>query len=190
MAPALAAGQLHCVETGASDPLSVLLLMEIVGDPSRCRAINVVNGAGGEIGNIWLLPKRIAKVAFTGSTEVGQQIMQYATQNIIPRRFRARGKSPNISLWTGWKKRMPSSIKPEGFALFAFNQWRSLYLPAARWCRSPSMSALWSAPSAASNLSAAVTRSITLRRWGQVSHGQLGTILNYIDIGKKEAQIS
>lgn len=50
----------------------------------RRRVVNVVNGAGGEIGEYLATSKRIAKVAFTGSTEVGQQIMQYATQNIIP----------------------------------------------------------------------------------------------------------
>ncbi|SMZ43100.1 Aldehyde dehydrogenase B [Escherichia coli] len=42
--------------------------------------MNVVNGAGGVIGEYLATSKRIAKVAFTGSTEVGQQIMQYATQ--------------------------------------------------------------------------------------------------------------
>lgn len=56
----------------------------------------MVNGAGGEIGEYLATSKRIAKVAFTGSTEVGQQIMQYATQNIIPVTLELGGKSPNI----------------------------------------------------------------------------------------------
>lgn len=70
--------------------------MEIVGDLLPPGVVNVVNGAGGEIGEYLATSKRIAKVAFTGSTEVGQQIMQYATQNIIPVTTELGGKSPNI----------------------------------------------------------------------------------------------
>lgn len=70
--------------------------MEIVGDLLPPGVVNVVNGAGGEIGEYLATSKRIAKVAFTGSTEVGQQIMQYATQNIIPVTLELGGKSPNI----------------------------------------------------------------------------------------------
>ena len=84
MAPALAAGNCVVLKPARLTPLSVLLLMEIVGDLLPPGVVNVVNGAGGEIGEYLATSKRIAKVAFTGSTEVGQQIMQYATQNIIP----------------------------------------------------------------------------------------------------------
>lgn len=73
-----------CSKPARLTPLSVLLLMEVIGDLLPPGVINVVNGAGGEIGEYLATSKRIAKVAFTGSTEVGQQIMQYATQNIIP----------------------------------------------------------------------------------------------------------
>jgi aldehyde dehydrogenase len=61
MAPALAAGNCIVLKPARLTPLSVLLLMEIVGDLLPPGVINVVNGAGGEIGNIWLpqngLPK-------------------------------------------------------------------------------------------------------------------------------------
>ena len=96
MAPALAAGNCIVLKPARLTPLSVLLLMEIVGDLLPPGVINVVNGAGGEIGEYLATSKRIAKVAFTGSTEVGQQIMQYATQNIIPVTLELGGKSPNI----------------------------------------------------------------------------------------------
>lgn len=84
MAPALAAGNCVVLKPARLTPLSVLLLMEVIGDLLPPGVVNVVNGAGGEIGEYLATSKRIAKVAFTGSTEVGQQIMQYATQNIIP----------------------------------------------------------------------------------------------------------
>ncbi|EET6559743.1 aldehyde dehydrogenase family protein [Escherichia coli] len=96
MAPALAAGNCVVLKPARLTPLSVLLLMEIVGDLLPPGVVNVVNGAGGEIGEYLATSKRIAKVAFTGSTEVGQQIMQYATQNIIPVTLELGGKSPNI----------------------------------------------------------------------------------------------
>lgn len=96
MAPALAAGNCVVLKPARLTPLSVLLLMEVIGDLLPPGVVNVVNGAGGEIGEYLATSKRIAKVAFTGSTEVGQQIMQYATQNIIPVTLELGGKSPNI----------------------------------------------------------------------------------------------
>ena len=120
--------------------------------------INVVNGAG-EIGEYLATSKRIAKVAFTGSTEVGQQIMQYATQNIIPVTLELGGKSPNIFFEDVMAEEDAFFDKAlEGFALFAFNGAKSAPAQAARWCRSPSMSALWNGPFAAWSRSAAVTR--------------------------------
>jgi hypothetical protein len=62
-------------------------------------------------------------VAFTGSTEVGQQIMQYATQNIIPVTLELGGKSPNIFFADVMDEEDAFFDKAlEGFALFAFNQ--------------------------------------------------------------------
>ena len=75
-APALAAGNCVVLKPARLTPLSVLLLMEVIGDLLPPGVVNVVNGAGGEIGEYLATSKRIAKVAFTGSTEVGQQIMQ------------------------------------------------------------------------------------------------------------------
>lgn len=83
MAPALAAGNCVVLKPARLTPLSVLLLMEVIGDLLPPGVINVVNGAGRD----WRISgyfKAYRQVAFTGSTEVGQQIMQYATQNIIP----------------------------------------------------------------------------------------------------------
>ncbi len=123
MAPALAAGNCVVLKPARLTPLSVLLLMEIVGDLLPPGVVNVVNGAGGEIGEYLATSKRIAKVAFTGSTEVGQQIMQYATQNIIPVTLELGGKSPNIFFADVMDEEDAFFDKAlEGFALFAFNQ--------------------------------------------------------------------
>jgi hypothetical protein len=123
MAPALAAGNCVVLKPARLTPLSVLLLMEVIGDLLPPGVVNVVNGAGGEIGEYLATSKRIAKVAFTGSTEVGQQIMQYATQNIIPVTLELGGKSPNIFFADVMDEEDAFFDKAlEGFALFAFNQ--------------------------------------------------------------------
>ena len=123
MAPALAAGNCIVLKPARLTPLSVLLLMEIIGDLLPPGVINVVNGAGGEIGEYLATSKRIAKVAFTGSTDVGRQIMQYATQNIIPVTLELGGKSPNIFFADVMDEEDAYFDKAlEGFALFAFNQ--------------------------------------------------------------------
>lgn len=120
--------------------------------------VNVVNGAGGEIGEYLATSKRIAKVAFTGSTEVGQQIMQYATQNIIPV-TPSWAESPNIFFADVMDEEDAFFDKAlEGFALFAFNGAKFAPARVARWCRNPSMNASWSALFVAWKAFAAVTR--------------------------------
>ena len=185
---ALAAGNCVVLKPARLTPLSVLLLMEIVGDLLPPGVVNVVNGAGGEIGEYLATSKRIAKVAFTGSTEVGQQIMQYATQNIIPVTLELGGKSPNIFFADVMDEEDAFFDKAlEGFALFAFNQ--------GEVCTCPSR-ALVQESIYERFMERAIRRVESIRSGNpldsvtqmgaQVSHGQLETILNYIDIGKKE----
>lgn len=121
--------------------------------------VNVVNGAGGEIGEYLATSKRIAKVAFTGSTEVGQQIMQYATQNIIPVTLELGGKSPNIFFADVMDEEDAFFDKAlEGFALFAFNQ--AKYVPAqvGRWYKNPFTNVLWKELFVGWKVSVAATR--------------------------------
>ncbi|MCG2907279.1 aldehyde dehydrogenase family protein, partial [Escherichia coli] len=65
-------------------PSSILVLMELIQDLVPPGVLNIVNGYGAEVGRPLATNPRIAKIAFTGSTKVGQMIMQYATENIIP----------------------------------------------------------------------------------------------------------
>ena len=105
-------------------PLSVLLLMEIVGDLLPPGVVNVVNGAGGVIGEYLATSKRIAKVAFTGSTEVGPT--NYAIRHAKHYSGDAGAgpaKSPNIFFADVMDEEDAFFDKAlEGFALFAFNQ--------------------------------------------------------------------
>jgi aldehyde dehydrogenase len=82
-----------------------------------------VNGYGAEVGRPLATNPRIAKIAFTGSTQVGQLIMQYATENIIPVTLELGGKSPNIFFEDIMDKEDDFLDKAlEGFAMFALNQ--------------------------------------------------------------------
>lgn len=123
MAPALAAGNCIVLKPAKLTPMSVLIMMELIGDLLPEGVLNVVNGAGGEIGEYLATSPRIAKVAFTGSTEVGQQIMGYAAKNVIPVTLELGGKSPNIFFADVMDKEDSFFDKAlEGFAMFAFNQ--------------------------------------------------------------------
>ncbi|HIG91541.1 MAG TPA: aldehyde dehydrogenase [Methylococcaceae bacterium] len=96
LAPALAAGNCVVLKPAEQTPASILVLMEVIGDLIPAGVVNIVNGFGKEAGEALATSPRIAKIAFTGSTPVGSQIMKYAAENIIPSTVELGGKSPNI----------------------------------------------------------------------------------------------
>ncbi|MDG2305005.1 MAG: aldehyde dehydrogenase [Candidatus Binatia bacterium] len=96
LAPALAAGNCVVLKPAEQTPASILLVMELIGDLFPAGVLNVVNGYGEEAGKALATSERIAKIAFTGSTAVGSQILKYAADNIIPSTVELGGKSPNI----------------------------------------------------------------------------------------------
>ena len=84
LAPALAAGNCVVLKPASATPASILVLFDVIKDLLPPGVVNIVNGSGGKIGKALATNPRISKVAFTGSTAVGRQIMQFATENIIP----------------------------------------------------------------------------------------------------------
>ncbi|MGM9923681.1 MAG: aldehyde dehydrogenase family protein [Bacillus sp. (in: firmicutes)] len=96
IAPALAAGNCIVLKPAEQTPASIMVLVELIQDLLPKGVLNIVNGFGVEVGKPLATNKRIAKIAFTGSTAVGRQIMQYATENIIPVTLELGGKSPNV----------------------------------------------------------------------------------------------
>ncbi|MFY0665197.1 MAG: aldehyde dehydrogenase [Natronospirillum sp.] len=96
LAPALATGNCIVLKPAEQTPWSILKFMELVGDLLPAGVLNVVNGFGAEAGQALATSKRIAKIAFTGSTPVGAHIMKCAAENIIPSTVELGGKSPNI----------------------------------------------------------------------------------------------
>jgi aldehyde dehydrogenase len=75
LAPALAAGCCVVMKPAEQTPASILVLMELIADLLPPGVVNIVNGYGKEAGEALATSKRIAKIAFTGSTPVGQRIL-------------------------------------------------------------------------------------------------------------------
>ena len=96
LAPALAAGNCVVMKPAEQTPSSILLLMELIQDLLPPGTINIVNGYGKEAGAPLANSTRIAKLAFTGSTAVGSEILKSAANNLIPSTVELGGKSPNI----------------------------------------------------------------------------------------------
>ncbi len=96
LAPALAAGNCIILKPAEQTPASILVLMELIEDLLPAGVLNIVNGYGAEAGQALASSKRIAKIAFTGSTPVGEKILKCAAENIIPSTVELGGKSPNI----------------------------------------------------------------------------------------------
>ncbi|QNM90542.1 aldehyde dehydrogenase [Aliarcobacter cryaerophilus] len=122
LAPAIAAGNCVVLKPASSTPLSILLFLDLIKDVLPKGVINVVNGAGGKIGKHLVTHPDIKKVAFTGETSTGQEIMRYATENIIPSTLELGGKSPNVffkSIMDADDEFFDKAI--EGLVLFAFN---------------------------------------------------------------------
>jgi aldehyde dehydrogenase (NAD+) len=84
----------------ASDtPLSALALARIVAESKVPKGvINIISGPGGSLGQVLCMHPKVDKVAFTGSTEVGTQIMSMAARTIKKVTLELGGKSANIVL--------------------------------------------------------------------------------------------
>ena len=123
LAPALAAGNCVVLKPAEQTPASIMVLMELIGDLLPPGVVNIVNGFGEEAGAPLSSSSRVAKVAFTGSTEVGAAIYKAAAPNMIPVTLELGGKSPNIyfeSIAAEDDELFDKAI--EGFVMFALNQ--------------------------------------------------------------------
>ena len=123
LAPALAAGNCVVLKPAESTPISILVLMELIGDLLPPGVVNIVNGFGAELGRALVTNPKVNKAAFTGSTATGRLVMQYATENVIPVTLELGGKSPNIffsSVMDADDEFLDKAV--EGAVMFALNQ--------------------------------------------------------------------
>ncbi|QFT83661.1 Aldehyde dehydrogenase PuuC [Halomonas sp. THAF12] len=98
IAPALAAGNSVILKPSEKSPLSALRLASLAREAGLPRGVfQVLPGFGHTVGKALALSMDVDCLAFTGSTGVGKQLMQYAGQSNLKKVFlECGGKSPNI----------------------------------------------------------------------------------------------
>ncbi len=97
IAPALACGNTVVVKPAQLTPLSTLALADILMEAGLPPGvISVLPGPGSAIGNALVTHPLVAKVSFTGSTEVGSQIMRLCADNITRVSLELGGKAANV----------------------------------------------------------------------------------------------
>ncbi len=188
IAPALVTGNCIVMKPAEQTPFSILKLIEVIEDLLPPGILNIVNGAGRVAGQALATSPRIAKIAFTGSTPVGSQIMKYAADNIIPSTVELGGKSPNVFFEDIMLHEEEYISKcAEGAVLAFFNQ--------GEVCTCPSR-ALIQESIYDDFISIVIDRARQIKRGNpldtetqvgaQASEQQFEKILSYIDIGKNE----
>ncbi|MCQ9126691.1 aldehyde dehydrogenase [Corynebacterium amycolatum] len=188
IAPALAAGNCIVLKPAEQTPASILMLTEIIADLLPDGVLNIVNGLGTEAGAALTASDRISKIAFTGSTAVGQLINKAVSDKIIPITLELGGKSPSIFFPDVMDADDAFREKCiEGLAMFALNQ--------GEVCTCPSR-ALVHEDIADEFLKLAVERvkqiktgnplDTSVQMGAQASQEQLDKISGYLESGPKE----
>ncbi len=188
LAPALAAGNCIVLKPAEQTPVSIMVLMQLIGDLIPAGVVNVVNGFGAEAGKPLAASPDIKKIAFTGETTTGRLILQYASEHITPASLELGGKSPNIFYESVMAQDDDFLNKcVEGFVMFALNQ--------GEVCTCPSRALIQESIydefiARCIERTAAITLGDPLdpdvMMGAQVSNDQYQKILNYIDVGKQE----
>jgi betaine-aldehyde dehydrogenase len=97
LGPALACGNTAVIKPAALTPLSALRLAELALDAGIPEGVvNVVVGSGSVVGTRLVEHPDVAKIGFTGSTEVGQDVMRGASGTVKRVTLELGGKSANI----------------------------------------------------------------------------------------------
>ncbi len=96
-APALAAGCTMILKPASETPLTALLFAELIAEAGfPPGAFNVLPGGGSTAGAALVRHPDVDKISFTGSTEVGRQIMRMAADTNKRITLELGGKSPNV----------------------------------------------------------------------------------------------
>jgi betaine-aldehyde dehydrogenase len=188
IAPALAAGCSVVLKPAEQTPLSILELAEAFTDAGvPPGVVNIVNGFGETAGASIVSHAGVDKLAFTGSTVVGKQIMREAATTLKRVSLELGGKSPNIFFADA---DFEAAVDGALFGVF-INQ--------GEVCSAGSR-VLVQRPIYKKLVDAMVERARTIRlgpgidpgvKMGPlVSEEQQQRVLSYIDKGKKEAKLA
>lgn len=188
IAPALAAGNCIVLKPAEQTPVSVLVMVELIADLLPDGVLNIVNGLGTEAGAALTASRRVAKIAFTGSTAVGKLIHSAVSDRVLPVTLELGGKSPSVffpDIMDHDDEFLDKCV--EGLTMFALNQ--------GEVCTCPSR-ALIHEDIADDFLARAVARVESLRRGNpldtdvqmgaQASQEQMDKITGYLQSGPAE----
>ncbi len=188
LAPAIGAGNCVVLKPAESTPISILVLAELIADLIPPGVLNIINGFGREAGMPLATSKRIAKIAFTGSTATGRVIAQAAATNLIPATLELGGKSPNIffeDVMAADDAFLDKAV--EGMVLFAFNQGEVCTCPSRALIQESIydrfMEKVMARVKAIKQLSPLDTDSMM---GAQASQDQLNKIMAYMEVGQQD----
>lgn len=96
-APALAMGNTVVLKPAEQTPLTALRLAELALEADIPEGVfQVITGAGSVVGEAIIKHPLVRKIAFTGSTEVGMNVMRLAADDVKRVSLELGGKSPNV----------------------------------------------------------------------------------------------
>jgi aldehyde dehydrogenase len=188
LGPALAAGNCVVIKPAEQTPASIMVMMELIEDLIPKGVVNVVNGFGEEAGQALAISPRIAKLAFTGSTEIGQHILKCAADSLIPSTVELGGKSPNVIFADVMDHEDAYLDKViEGLLLAFFNQGEVCTCPSRALIQEsiyePFMQRVLER---VKTIKQGNPLDINTQVGAQVSQQQLDRIMSYLEIGKNE----
>jgi acyl-CoA reductase-like NAD-dependent aldehyde dehydrogenase len=97
VAPALACGNTAILKPASQTPLTALTIADILMETGLPEGtLSVLPGPGATTATALIEDPRVAKISFTGSTEVGTKVMQAAAANITRVSLELGGKSANV----------------------------------------------------------------------------------------------
>lgn len=96
IAPAICMGNTVVLKAAEDAPLAVLEVGKLCLEFLPKGVLNILTGFGSECGAALVQNSGVAKLTFTGSTQVGKSVMHAAADRIVPVSLELGGKSPSI----------------------------------------------------------------------------------------------
>ena len=188
LAPTLAAGNTCIIKPASQTPLTALKLGQLAleaGFPPG--VVNILTGGGGEVGMGLVRHRDVAKVAFTGSTEVGRTIMRESAETLKRVSLELGGKSPNIVFADA---DLEGAVRGALIGIF-YNMGEICTAGSRLLVQEQVHDALMDKLVAgAAKMQPGDPFDPKTRMGPLVSEDHMKTVLKYIDIGKKEAKLA
>lgn len=184
LCPALAGGNAIIVKPAESTPASALLFARLIeGLELPPGTISILPGRGSRAGEGLVNHPDVDKIAFTGSTEVGQSIARKAADTLKLVTFELGGKSPNIVFADA---DLDEAVKRSAFGIFSAAGQTCMAASRMLVQRSVKAEFLERLVAKAESLRVGDPLAAATEMGPQVSRGQLETVERYVAIGLSE----